>query len=85
MTLGFRTVCEMTLGVRNYFVDPLGFRTVCEMVLGLRKFRTVIEMISQGALIFTGCAKLVCRVCEISHPMRNFSLISHALRKFYKV
>ena len=66
--LGFRTVCEMTLGVWNYFAYPFRFRIVCEIGLGvwnflygLRKFR---------------------RVCEISHPMRIDSLISHALQKF---
>ena len=36
--LEFRTVCEITVGVRNYFVDPLGFCTVWEMVLGVRNF-----------------------------------------------
>ena len=33
--LRFRIVFEMTLGVRNYFANPLGFRTTCEIVLGL--------------------------------------------------
>ena len=79
-------------GVRNDFADPLGFRTMCEMVLGLRKFshglrkfRTVIEMILQGGLIFARCAKLVRRVCEISHTMWNDWWILHALRKIRRV
>ena len=36
--LEFRIVCEITVGVRNYFADPLGFHTVWEMVLGMRNF-----------------------------------------------
>ena len=52
-TLGFRTVCKIALGVRNYFAYHFGFRTVCEICLGvrnfshsLRKFRKVCELIS---------------------------------------
>ena len=74
--LGFRTMCEMALGMQNGFANPLGFHTLCEMVFGvrnfshaLRKFHRVFKMISQGWFIFAKCAKLVSRVCEISHSM----------------
>ena len=35
----FCIACEMALGVRNRFADPLGFRTV----LGVRNFRMLYE------------------------------------------
>ena len=51
-------MCEMALGMRNGFADPLGFHILCEMVFGvrnfshaLRKFHRVFKMISQGLLI----------------------------------
>ena len=56
--LGFRIVCEMLFGVRNFSH-------------ALRKFCRVFEMISQGWFIFTKYANLVRRVCEISYPMRS--------------
>ena len=61
---GFRTTCEMALGVRNYFANPLGFRTMCQIVLDVRnflhalqKFHKVCKMSSQGVFIFAPHAK----------------------------
>ena len=72
-SLEFCTACEMALGIRNYFANPLGFRTMCQMVLDVRnfshalqKFHKVCKMSSQGVFIFAQCAKFL-------HPMRNDS------------
>ena len=50
--LGFRTVCEMGLGIQNYFAYPLGFHTVCEIGLGVRNFSHGLRKFHKGWLIF---------------------------------
>ena len=85
---GFRTTCEMALGVRNYFTDPSGFCTACEMVLGvlnflhaLRKFRRVCEMSSYGVLFSLGVQNWFTRCAKFRIP----SKMSHEFRMAYEV
>ena len=59
-------MCEIGLGVLNFSH-------------GLRKFRRVCELISQGLSYFCWVCEFGSRVYEISHPMRNNSMISYAL------